>query len=218
MPDTQIFISYRRADSTPEFIPTFFKKLINSGHFTTTEIFWDSKSLNGGVDWDKSIRDNLLQCKILIIIIGDNWQPERLHGNNDYVRLEIETTLQNDKYIIPVRVGNGDLPQDEELPYSLRTLLKRQFRFINIGSDYDLLLSDVVEWYKRNVRAKLKVNFGSNKIYDILKMTSWDLNKISVHINGKKSEPYLNNVENSILIYLGEDHYSIYLSEYLGSS
>ena len=78
------------------------------------------------------LNDQVAQCDVLISIIGKNWLDARdAHGvrrldkPDDFVRIEIETALQQDKRVIPILVGQTQMPRPEELPDALRPLARR---------------------------------------------------------------------------------------------
>jgi hypothetical protein len=118
-----IFISYRRQDE-PNFAGRLYDRLVM--HFGKENVFMDVNSIV------EVVNRSLLQCKILIVIIGKNWLKiansqgqVRLKDTNDYVRLEIETALSRNIRVIPVLVEGAFAPKSEELPSSITPLARR---------------------------------------------------------------------------------------------
>jgi hypothetical protein len=61
----------------------------------------------------------LRQCKVLIAIIGPNWNAGRLSDERDYVRRELETAKNEGLVVIPLLVGRTTPPPRTEIPESL---------------------------------------------------------------------------------------------------
>ena len=49
----------------------------------------------------------------------------RLDNPDDFVRIEIEAALQQDKRVIPVLVGEAQMPRGDQLPDTLRPFARR---------------------------------------------------------------------------------------------
>ena len=71
------------------------------------------------------MRDALSDNKVMIAVIGPKWlggrgKDARINANNDPVRIELETALQQRMRIIPVLVSGATMPRASDLPQSLR--------------------------------------------------------------------------------------------------
>jgi len=55
----------------------------------------------------------------------DQQGSRRLDDPNDFVRIEIEAALKQDKRVIPVLVGETRMPRLDELPEAIRPLARR---------------------------------------------------------------------------------------------
>lgn len=89
---------------------------------------------------------------MLIIVIGDNWLSERLSHPTDFVRLEIELALQQEIKMIPVLVGEAEMPAASELPESsIRDIVYLQALVVPAGPgrrrQLDLLVAEVRELF-----------------------------------------------------------------------
>lgn len=123
----QIFISYTKADQD-RVIPIY-EFLICNGYPNT----WiDCKKLLPGQPWEFEIKRNLKKSEIVIIFLSNNSISKR-----GYVQRElkiattyIEEKLQDDIYIIPIR-----LDDDAKIPDSLS-----EIQYLNISSNDSLHL------------------------------------------------------------------------------
>ena len=92
----------------------------------------DIDSIEPGVDFVKALDDQVAQCSAFIAVIGSGWTDlknaegqRRLDQPNDYVRIEIESALKRDIRVIPVLVDGARMPTADELPDSLKALVRR---------------------------------------------------------------------------------------------
>lgn len=133
-----VFISYRRGDSDGD--AALLARLLRE-ELATDSVFLDVSSIDLGQTWPDEIRDALARSNTILVVIGpawltvsDKWGRRRLDSEGDWVRLEIERALQEDKTVIPVLVGGAELPSAEALPEGLRALPNKQK--IDIRRDY----------------------------------------------------------------------------------
>ncbi len=127
MPDAHaIFISYRRSDSN-DVSGRIYDRL--AAHFGKATVFKDVHSIPYGVDFPTYIQQELAKCKVLLAVIGPTWLTVERHGQRrlddpaDWVRVEIETALENEGItVIPLLVGHTRLPAKTELPDGLVAL------------------------------------------------------------------------------------------------
>jgi hypothetical protein len=93
----------------------------------------DIDSIPLGFDYREQMRDALSDNKVMIAVIGPKWlggrgKDARINANNDPVRIELETALQQRMRIIPVLVSGATMPKASDLPQSLQGLC-----YINAG-------------------------------------------------------------------------------------
>jgi hypothetical protein len=126
----RVFLSYRREDTA---FPAawLYERLV--GRFGPKEVFKDVDSIDLGDDFAEAISTAVGSCDVLLAMIGREWATitdagghRRLDDPNDFVRLEVETALQRDVRVIPILVQGATLPRAEQLPVSLRKLVRRQ--------------------------------------------------------------------------------------------
>jgi hypothetical protein len=125
----RIFISYRRGDD-PGHAGRLFDGLQQA--FARDQLFMDVDNIEPGLDFLEVVQDRIAESDVLLAVIGSRWvQAEdskgrrRLDNPDDFVRVEIEAALAQKKRVIPVLVGEGQMPSPEDLPDSLRALARR---------------------------------------------------------------------------------------------
>jgi TIR domain len=125
-----VFISYRREETAAQ-AGRLYDHL--SGRFGEDRVFMDVDSIAIGTDFTKAIVQAVSRCNILLALIGPHWSAitdikgiRRIDYSQDFVRVEIETALQRDIRVVPVLIDGASLPQADDLPPSLRPLIRRQ--------------------------------------------------------------------------------------------
>ena len=136
-----IFISYRRDDSKwPS--DAIYRALV--AEFGRDAVFKDDDSIPDGVDFRKYIDEAVGKCDYLLAVIGTGWLDvrdkqgrRRLDNPVDFVRLEIEAALRGDIRVTPVLLDGAIIPDETELPETIRELIYRHARKVNAGPDFD---------------------------------------------------------------------------------
>jgi hypothetical protein len=130
-----IFISYRRDDSAG-YAGRLYDRLV--AHFGPENVFMDVEGIEPGLDFVEAIEEAVSSCRVLIVIIGDEWTHgtdaagrRRLDDPNDFIRLETGTALKRSIRVVPVLVGGAVMPLADELPEELKPLTRRQAIEIN---------------------------------------------------------------------------------------
>jgi len=128
---SQIFISYRREDSAGYAgrLRESLERRLGKG-----AVFRDVDALEPGQDFVDIIGIRLRDASACLVLIGREWLDaedasgrRRLAQQNDYVRLEISTALEQPKMrVIPVLVEGTRMPATEELPETIQGLARRQ--------------------------------------------------------------------------------------------
>lgn len=120
-----IFISYRRIDSQ-DIAGRIYDRL--ASHFGREAVFRDVHSIPLGLDFRTHIEQQLASCQVLVAVIGPKWLEvlqERLDAPIDWVRTELATALKRDIPLIPLLVGGGEMPTEQDLPQELQLLASR---------------------------------------------------------------------------------------------
>lgn len=125
----KIFISYRRDDESGH-AGRLFDGLQMA--FGPKNLFMDVDNIEPGQDFFEVLEQRVAECDVFLAVIGSRWiqsQDERggrrLDNPNDFVRIEIESALKQSKRVIPVLVGDVDIPRADDLPESLKALARR---------------------------------------------------------------------------------------------
>lgn len=125
-----IFISYRRDDSAG-YAGRLYDRL--AAHFGADAVFMDVEGIEPGTDFVKAIEGAVASCKVLIVLIGNQWLGatdaagrRRLEDPHDFIRLETSTALARDIRVVPVLVDRAPMPLQEDLPEDLQSLVRRQ--------------------------------------------------------------------------------------------
>ena len=130
-PTGGIFISYRRADAAQFAGGRLYSDLV--AHFGPDGVFRDIDT-EPGVDIRQWVDDSLARCRAFIVLIDDGWLESRnsrgrrrLEDPADFLRVEIEAALARpDTLVVPVLFGDAEMPSQDELPESIRTLATQQ--------------------------------------------------------------------------------------------
>src|SRR5262249_37070410 len=112
-------------------------------HFGGDNVFMDIDAIPLGIDFRDYISQQVQQCDVLLAVIGDQWLDacndrgeRRLDDPSDFVRLEIEAALRRDIPVIPVLVGRATMPDENDLPPTLRNLSYRNAAEVRSGRDF----------------------------------------------------------------------------------
>ena len=151
MPVPRIFISYRRADSQSD-TARIYERL--DAQFPKDSIFRDIDGIRAGVDFRRVLADAVGSCHVLLAVIGPTWAREhgqRLADPNDFVRLEIENALRFNVLVIPVLVGNANMPAPTELPPPIQQLCYQNAVKVRPDPDFhpdmDRLISELHRFF-----------------------------------------------------------------------
>ena len=152
-PESRIFISYRREDSSGHvlaLLPALRRR------FGANRVFKDTDNIPPGEDFLKHIRRELETCSVLLAIIGREWltvqdprlNRPRLENPNDFLRVEVGTALARESVrVIPVLVERASMPSADDLPPDLKALSYRNALELSDArwdSDVQLLI-DAIE-------------------------------------------------------------------------
>ncbi|MEQ1719084.1 MAG: TIR domain-containing protein [Hyphomicrobium sp.] len=128
-----IFMNYRRSDD-PGTVGWIYDKL--SLEFGETNLFMDVEGkIPIGRDYVERLKEQVALCNVFLAFIGPRWLTAsnasgeaRLDNSNDWVRIELAAALSagDDKLVIPVLIGDTQMPQPEQLPEDIRGIVKRQ--------------------------------------------------------------------------------------------
>jgi len=150
-----IFISYRRADST-YLVGRIKDRLVNA--FGNQSVFRDLDDIPSGVDFRTILEEETTECDVMLVIIGPQWAGitdangnKRLFEPGDFTRIEVETGLkrleQRKTAVFPVLVMGATMPSPQELPDSLEQLTYQNAISIrndpDFNNDIEKLIRDI---------------------------------------------------------------------------
>jgi hypothetical protein len=154
---SNIFISYRRED-TSGWARSLYDKL--EARFGAESLFMDidNRVLQPGDDFARVIDESVVQCDILLALIGRRWVNvernglRRLLDPTDFVRLEIASALQHDIRVVPVLFDQATMPERIDLPDDLgrlTTLQAAQVYDSRFHNDVDRLIDALERLLRR---------------------------------------------------------------------
>ena len=144
----RIFISYRREDAS-DAAGRLYDRL--EAEFADS-VFMDVDNIPPGADFVEAIDRAVGDCDVLIAVIGKKWlsardaarRQRRLDIPEDFVRLELEAALRRPNILIaPFVLEGAQMPRSDQLPESLRPLVRRNAVFVthtNWASDVASLI------------------------------------------------------------------------------
>jgi hypothetical protein len=125
-----VFISYRREDSSGSARGIYDRLARRMGR---KNVFFDVDNIPPGVDFVDTLSERVGKCDALIAVIGADWvssvdkdNRRRIENPHDFVRIEIEAALERGIRVIPVLVDGAAMPRPDDLPDSLKKLVRRQ--------------------------------------------------------------------------------------------
>ena len=150
-----VFISYRREDTA------FVSGLIHerlAARFGADAIFTDVDSIPLGVNFKKYIDEQVGKSDIFLVVIGEKWLGAvdddgraRLEKPEDFVRIEIESALKREIPVIPLLVGDIQMPSTDELPESLIELAVRNGTQIRPKPSFDADVDRLIKGIERHL-------------------------------------------------------------------
>lgn len=156
---TRIFISYRRQDSQ-ETAERIYEKL--KPHFPV--IFYDLNTISYGSDFVGTIQTGIFSADVVLVLIGHKWVEslhERRNNPDDFVRIEVETALEQRKRVIPILIENASMPTMDDLPERIsKTFVRLNAQPLHITNPYfsvdiDKLIATLNDWESIPVPAAL---------------------------------------------------------------
>src|SRR5215469_641212 len=143
---SKIVLSYRRSDS--DVITGRIRDNL-ANHYGEDAVFMDIDSIPLGFDYRKQMKDALAENKVMVAVIGPKWlggrgTDARINANNDPIRIELETALQQGTPIIPVLVGGATMPKADDLPQSLQELCYINAGEVDGGRDFRQHMSRLI--------------------------------------------------------------------------
>jgi hypothetical protein len=125
---SRIFINYRRGDAAG-----FAGRLSDAlgRYFGDDRVFRDIDGIAGGANFEDVLKRTAQSADAMIVLIGRDWATltnksgqRRLHEPDDWVAREIAAALERKIPVFPVLIEDAAMPRAEELPESLKALVR----------------------------------------------------------------------------------------------
>ena len=145
----RVFVSYRRSDSRHA---TGRLRAVLAREFGRENVFYDVDSVGFGADFREVINATLQGVDALIVVVGPNFELDRLSQPNDYVRMEILEALRLGKGIVPVLVDEATMPGPDQLPADLESFAYRNTAPLRADPDFDTDAARLVRDLRRSLQ------------------------------------------------------------------
>ena len=135
----KLFIPYRR-DDTAGITGRIYDRLV--AQFGGDQVVFDVDSFEFGQDFREALLKEVKACDVLLVVIGPYWLQKTVAGQraldrfDDFVRIEIESAMNQGKGVLPICIGQTPMPRPEELPFSIQALSYRNAISIDLGRDF----------------------------------------------------------------------------------
>jgi hypothetical protein len=135
----RICLSYRRSDSNA-ITGRIHDHLVQ--RYGADAIFMDIGGIPYGADFREHIQGVFAGASVLIAVIGPEWLGQSAGGDTriqqrvDPVRVEIQTALNQNIFLLPVLVDGAKMPAAEDFPANIRPLAYRNALRVDSGSDF----------------------------------------------------------------------------------
>src|SRR5215211_1234758 len=146
----KIFINYRRDDSRG-IAGRLQDRLAQA--FGRKNLLVGVDRLSGGVDFEVHQNNQVAACQVFVTVIGPNWLDAKdeagqrlLHHPEHSVAIEISAALARNIRVVPVLVDGARMPNESELPESLKALARCQaveVRQVHFDRDAEALVEGV---------------------------------------------------------------------------
>ncbi|MCA9467764.1 MAG: toll/interleukin-1 receptor domain-containing protein [Nitrospira sp.] len=150
----KVFISYRRNDASG-YAGRLYDHLVE--HLGDTGVFYDVNTIPPGENFETYIEEALADCFMCIVVIGRQWDSERLHSEHDFVRREIIAAFSREIRVVPMLFDGAKVPEAATLPSELAGLAQLQAYDFGSGRDFKQLVTQlikVVELAKKEARQR----------------------------------------------------------------
>lgn len=115
-------------------------------------LYKDVDSIPRGVDFRVHLEKAVGESRIVLVLIGKRWLTatdasgaRRLDAETDLVRKEIEFAIARQLIIIPVLTDHASMPNEDQLPRSIRPIAQRNAAYLRPDPDFHRDLVRLVE-------------------------------------------------------------------------
>ena len=120
----KIFINYRRGDD-PGITRALYDHL--EDEFAAGDLLMDVEGhIKPGDDFVEVLNTQVAAADVVLVVIGPRWADLlAARDGDDFVGIEIKAALDQGKRVIPVLVGDANMPRADALPEAIRSLARR---------------------------------------------------------------------------------------------
>ncbi len=117
----KIFISYRRGDAVA-IAGRLYDRL--SDRYGADAVFMDFASIPVGNDFTLTITERAAKSDVLLALIGPKWQQlgNVQRDGPDFAVLEIAAALEHGVRVVPILLGDAQMPPPADMPERIRML------------------------------------------------------------------------------------------------
>ncbi|MGO9486116.1 MAG: toll/interleukin-1 receptor domain-containing protein [Rhodomicrobium sp.] len=134
----KIFLNYRRSDTSAA-AQLVAREL--TSQLGEDAVFLDVHGIPLGVNFHDYLQQQIALSSMMLVLIGPNWLTlpdergrRRLDNPNDFVRLEIEAAFRYEKPVVPLLIDDTPFPKENELPDSLKPLIRSNGAVVRLGA------------------------------------------------------------------------------------
>lgn len=197
----KIFLSYRRQDSSAE-AGRLYDHLEEV--FGKINVVKDVMSFQPGEDFVKAIDQSLQESSVLLALIGNEWVnaigssgSRRIDEPNDYVRREIESALKSNMRVIPILLGDTQMPDAKALPATIAKLAYINAARLRPDPDFkhdcQILIRELAQATPR--KSSIKLVCLSLAMITLLGVVAWFLGPAVLDRPSSKFEDYVNTFD-----------------------
>jgi TIR domain len=129
----RLFLSYQRADSR-HVAGRLRDRVVQE--LGPDSVFLDVDSISIGRDVREAIRESIAAVDVFVVLIGSNWDVDKLARANDYVHMEILEAVRQKKPIVPVLLDDRSMPSPEALPADIADIAYRNAGRLRADPDF----------------------------------------------------------------------------------
>lgn len=137
----KIFINYRRSQSK-HVAGRIYRHLKDT--FGEDRLFFDTAHQDLGGKWPAKLKQEVMQCNVLLVIIGHEWLAElnarSKRKEKNWVREEIKTVFERKDgscHIIPVLIDDAKLPLEKNAKKGVKRLVERLIQLEAVVISHD---------------------------------------------------------------------------------
>ncbi|MBB4966668.1 TIR domain-containing protein [Saccharothrix violaceirubra] len=135
----KVFVNYRQRDADGRLLPhalaaeALAERL--AGLLGTGTVYFDT-TLPPGRRYSDMLRRRITEAMVVVVVVHENWLADlraREGTRKDWVRYEIAEALAAGKEVVPVLIGDAELPGHRDLPDDIRGLADAQAVPLRLG-------------------------------------------------------------------------------------